>query len=296
MTLSVCIPVYNQDVTKLVSTLLKQTNDLVDIVLIDDHSNSACHESNSVFSNELKYIRLEENIGRSKIRNAFLNHTDSQYLLFLDCDSTIISNDFIASYLEFLDKEHPEVLVGSSVYQNEPPARKYRLRWKYGKFKESQPFVVRKANSNTSFKTNNFIISRDCFLKQSFNENLMGYGHEDTLFGYELNKNNIEIHQIDNPVLNGELDTNEEFIRKTEEGLGNLLKIWKIVDCDKDLSEKVKLLSYFQRYRHSKWLKLMFAISKIPVRTCLTRGWANLMLFDFYKLGYLIQLESNSKD
>ena len=60
----------------------------------------------------------------------------------------------------------------------------------------------------------------NCFKKISFNERLSGYGHEDTLFGYELNKNNIQIHHIDNPVLNGHLDTNEAFLLKTEEGLG----------------------------------------------------------------------------
>ena len=47
------------------------------------------------------------------------------------------------------------------------------------------------------------MISKTCFEQISFNEDLQGYGHEDTLFGYELDKKNIQIHHLDNPVLNG---------------------------------------------------------------------------------------------
>ena len=89
----------------------------------------------------------------------------------------------------------------------------------------------------------------NCFKKISFNERLSGYGHEDTLFGYELNKNNIQIHHIDNPVLNGHLDTNEAFLLKTEEGLGNLLKVWEIVDFDAQLLKAI-FRHFVFRYLH----------------------------------------------
>lgn len=295
MILSVCIPVYNQDVTDLVSSLLnqtRQTNGLVNIVLIDDHSNTTFQEKNKAVSDEVKYITLEKNIGRSKIRNKFLEYSDSNYFLFIDCDSTIISDHYIASYLDIIENKTPSVVVGSSVYQSERPALKHRLRWRYGSQRESQTYRARVANPNTSFKTNNFVISRDCFLNQSFNEELKGYGHEDTLFGYELNKKNIEIQHLDNPVLNGELDTNDEFLIKTEEGLINLLKVWELTNQDSFLTEKIKILNYLEKYKNSIWFNTLYGVFKTPIRFCLRKGWANLHLFDFYKLGYLIRLKS----
>lgn len=298
MTLTVCIPVYNQDVTGLVYSLIKQTKltkGFANIVVLDDHSETAFHQKNSVLSKEVTYIRLDSNIGRSKIRNRFLEYTDADYLLFIDCDSTIIHDTFISCYQKFLEQHHPLVVVGSSVYQSEPPSRQYRLRWTYGSKVESEGYEKRKRNSKTTFKTNNFIISKDCFQKVSFNEELSGYGHEDTLFGYELNKKNIEIQHLNNPVLNGDLDTNEEFLLKTEEGLGNLLKVWRMVNFDSQLLEKVRILKYYNRYKNSIWFKMSFLFLGKPIRFLLSMGWSSIVLFNFYKLGYLIQLNSKKR-
>lgn len=295
MTLTVCIPVYNQDVTSLVLSLLKQTKsdqNRVQIIIIDDHSNESFYLVNRVLSEQVKYVYLDKNIGRSKIRNKFLEYSESDYLLFIDCDSSLINEQYISSYLNYLEREKPDVLVGSSVYQIEKPKRNYRLRWQYGSIRESENHQQRKLNPNTSFKTNNFVISMNCFKQISFNERLRGYGHEDTLFGYELNKNNIQIHHIDNPVLNGHLDTNEAFLLKTEEGLGNLLKAWEIVDFDVQLLNKIRILKYYINYKGSLWYRTLFWLFKKPTRYLLRIGFSNMYLFDFYKLGYLIELNS----
>ena len=91
MTLSVCIPVYNQDVTGLVYSLLEQIKSsalgqLVNIIIIDDHSEESFYSLNRVLSKEVTYKYLDKNIGRSKIRNKFLKYSESDYLLFIDCD------------------------------------------------------------------------------------------------------------------------------------------------------------------------------------------------------------------
>ena len=300
MTLSVCIPVYNQDVKGLVHSLLEQIKSsshehLVNIIIIDDHSEESFYSLNRVLSKEVTYKYLDKNIGRSKIRNKFLKYSESDYLLFIDCDSSIIDDKFILSYLNYLESEKPNVIVGSSVYANQAPALSRRLRWKYGSQRESQSYQERKSNSRTSFKTNNFVISKTCFEQISFNEDLQGYGHEDTLFGYELNKRDIQIHHLDNPVLNGQLDTNEEFIKKTEEGLGNLLNVWKIVNYDNDLIKTIRILSYFIKYKNSVWFRSLFWVLKKPTRFFLRIGFSNLHLFDFYKLGFLIELNAKKK-
>ena len=52
LTLTVCIPVYNQDITGLVYSLIKQTkltNGFANIVVLDDHSETAFHQKNHFF-------------------------------------------------------------------------------------------------------------------------------------------------------------------------------------------------------------------------------------------------------
>ena len=71
--LSICVPVFNFDVTELVKKLDKQAGLLsvpFEIVCIDDCSDEKFIKINKeICSKYGKYIELKENIGRSKIRN-----------------------------------------------------------------------------------------------------------------------------------------------------------------------------------------------------------------------------------
>ena len=83
--LAVCIPVYNQDVSVLVDALLKQVKlqvDQVSIVVIDDASSERYLAQYEALPETVKVIKLKKNIGRSRIRNTFLLHTNEPYLLF----------------------------------------------------------------------------------------------------------------------------------------------------------------------------------------------------------------------
>ena len=149
-------------------------------------------------------------------------------------------------------------------------------------------------NPSASFKTNNFLIARQNLNEIQFREELDGYGHEDTLLGYDLNANSIEIEHIDNPVLNCQLDSNKEFLEKTEHGLKNLLKVWSLVKEDKRILDQIKILKFYVKYKDSKLFRLFYDFFRRPSRALLKKGWGNLYLFDFYKLGYLIELSSKA--
>lgn len=71
MMLSVCIPVYNFDVTELITDIRSQinTDDLdAEIIFIDDASQEEMRQRNEIVKSLTDhYILLEKNIGRSKI-------------------------------------------------------------------------------------------------------------------------------------------------------------------------------------------------------------------------------------
>lgn len=292
--LAVCIPVYNQNVEALISEIFVQSsalNDEVSIVIIDDHSDDSFQSQYNKFADKVKVVRLQENIGRSKIRNTFLLHTDAPYLLFLDCDSQLISNDFLSDYISEIKEYAPSVMFGASTYQKECPERLFRLRWRYGSRKESRSYVDRLNSPELSFKTNNFLIQRDVFAKYPFDENVLGYGHEDTLFGFKLEKNKIEIRHIDNPVLNAHLDSNIIFLNKTDEALRNLFRIWELSGFDQMLLQKLKVLRFQQKLQNLSVLRFVLIVLKKPVRFLLRSGVSNLYLFDLYKLCYLMSVK-----
>ncbi len=298
--LSILIPIYNFDVSRLVKALHKQSlSEKIDfeIVLLDDVSTDQFKEKNRRLS-KLRHVVYEEqleNIGRARIRNRLAEKAKFPYLLYLDCDSEITTNDFIKKYID--TGKRSQVVYGGRQYNTDKPDdERYLLHWLHGRKREEIPFNIRKEEPNKSFMTNNFMISRQVFEDIKFNEKISGYGHEDTLFGYDLKKKNIEITHIDNPVIHLGLESSEEFLRKTREGIKNLKRIMKINGNEKRLVRDITLLWYYKLIVRSGLEKFVYFLYKkyeyILRRNLLSRK-PNLFLFDLYKLGYLCSINGN---
>lgn len=290
--ISICIPIYNFNVTELVKTLSYQSKRLncpSEIILIDDCSDIAYKKINeSICSNE-NYIQLDKNIGRAAIRNRFLEYAKYEHLLFLDCDMVVPSDNFLIRYVESI-RTHPNNLIcGGKKYLDSPPKeRTEMLRWKYGVKRECKSCEERSLNPNKSFITSNFVIPKNILNTIRFDERLSEYGHEDTLFGYELKKRSFKIIHIDNPVLSVDLINNFDYISNTEKAIGNLIKIIEFTNYDKDFIEDVKLLRlYYKLYKVRKLIAILFILFKPFIKYTLSKGFVNLYVFDFYKFGIL---------
>lgn len=296
--LSVLIPVFNFDVCDLVHEISNQAlkaKILFEIIVIDD----ASHEDFKIINRKItqfegvSYIEEKKNLGRSKIRNKLADLAKYNHLLFLDCDSKIVRKNFLINYLRNIDSE--SVIYGGREYDSmNPEDTKYKLHWLHGIKREQIPAIVRAEVPNKSFMTNNFIISKKAFNRVRFNEMIKGYGHEDTLFGYDLAAVDIVVRHIDNPVIHLGLETNEEFLRKTKEGIKNLKRIMGINGNARKLIKDITLLAYYHRIKKLGLTGLIsYLYAKNENRLCknLLGNKPNLVLFDFYKLGYLCSLE-----
>lgn len=291
--ISVCIPIFNSDATSLVNKLVDQANNLenrVEIVVIDDCSSVEWKLKNETINNLCNYVQLSENSGRSKIRNSFLNYARGDFFLFIDGDSEIISDNFLMDYINFTKKNNPDVLVGGSVYQNKKPNRSQLLRWKYSIYRESKPAELRE-KINLGFKTNNFLIRRGIFSRTPFSETLIGYGHEDTFFGIQLDHQKSKIQHIENPVLNKQLDTNAVFLKKTENSTSNLIYIYSFKDKFPKIRE-IKLIQAYERLSKQNlcgFVLRTFNLTENGLLFFLKKGLFALWMFDFYKLGLFIR-------
>ena len=291
--ISICIPVYNSDANSLVKSLAEQLvflENKVEVIVIDDCSHAEWKRKNEDIIRFCRYIVLDENIGRSKIRNLFLKFAKGDFLLFIDGDSEIISKSYLADYLEFIEKSNPDILVGGSIYQNEKPKRSHLLRWKYSIYRESKS-ATKRETSNSGFKTNNFLIEKKLFSSSPFNEELKGYGHEDTLFGIQLLQKKCNIQHLENPVLNKHLDSNSVFLRKTENAILNLLQIYAMRDQYPEIRD-IKLICFYEKITQQKLRKivlLLFQLFRPFVVFFLRNGFFTLWMFDFYKLGLFIR-------
>jgi len=299
---SICIPVYNCDVTGLVEKLV-QNSELFriqyEVIVIDDASDEKYKSSNrSVKSfDKTIYLELEKNIGRSAIRNLFLKHTRFENLLFLDCDSKPSFIKFIYEYVKPpIQKE--KVICGGRSYSQKPKKSKYLLRWKYGINRECKAADERAQEPYHSFMTNNFMIKKNVLEAIKFDERLKGYGHEDSLYGYQLMKNKIPIKHIDNPCFHEFNETSDEFLEKTKQGIENLLFIHANLLPNSEFAQTNKLLKTYLKIKREKLTGLLGWLSYplLPLFAMLFRiGIVHLWSFDAYKLLYLCRIVKTKK-
>ena len=293
--ISICIPIYNFNVLSLVETLIlqgKEINQPFEIICIDDHSSDFFRKINAPIEamDNIHFISLEKNIGRSKIRNMFIDISKFDKLLFIDCDCSISSKMFLKNYLAISNFD--VIYGGRKHHPIKPKKSNEKLRWIYGLKVEDQSFNFRLKNPYLSFRSNNFLIKKSVFKIIKFDENFMSYGHEDTVLALELQKNNIKIHQIDNPVYHEGLEKNADFLLKTKSAIRNLSKI----ESKKYNISSIKLVRTYLKIKKLKLDKFLFLISKngmtIIEKQLLSR-WPSLKLFNLYKLLFYIREQNN---
>lgn len=290
--LSILVPVYNFQVVRFVTDLQAQATACgqpFEILVYDDGSTAAFKAANKVVQelDFVTYYELPENLGRSRIRNRLTQDANYDFLLFVDCDSLTISDQYIQNYLDNLDPK--VVLYGGRVYAPEPPTdhRQY-LRWYYGVERETIAVDVRNTMPYRYFLTNNYLIPRKIQEETPFHETLVGYGHEDTLLGHDLKEKGITLQHIDNPLCHIGLEDATDFLDKTRQGIQNLVYIIEAGFADDD----IRIFRFYHRIRKLGLypiLKLLFRMSRKQLEKNLTSKRPSLRYFDFYKLGCLLE-------
>jgi glycosyltransferase involved in cell wall biosynthesis len=298
--ISILIPIFNYDIRSLVVRLQHQAEKALvpyEIICLDDCSDFEIFRLNDEIKKlrHVKHSRLSENVGRSAIRNRLAEMANFDYLLFMDCDTMPETEIFVFNYVANL-KENTVLYGGRSYSPEKPFDKSLYFHWYYGSKREVKSLVQRKEFPHRSFMTNNFVIPKALILEIRFDENLKQYGHEDTLFGLELKKKGVDILHLDNPLRHVGLEPAEQFLKKSEQAVENLL----IIMQQHQLEEDIKLLRYFVKTK--KWglhpfIDIWFYFNKKRLLKNLLGYKPCLRKFDLYKLGYMVKkrkLNSNS--
>ena len=107
---SVIIPTYNyaRFLNNCINSVITQSYENTEIIVVDDGSTDNTREVISVFGNRINYI-YQENQGLSSARNTGLLNAGGEYIQFLDSDD-ILHKDAIKERVLFLEK-NPEVSI-----------------------------------------------------------------------------------------------------------------------------------------------------------------------------------------
>lgn len=295
--LSILIPTYNYDCYPLVSGLQRQASALkinFEVIVADDASREEMKGENRKI-NEIpgcRYVELERNIGRACIRNYLAESARFDNLLFIDSDAGIKEDDFLEKYLK--EAGSKKVVCGGLLHAHSMPSADVSLRYTYEKMADKYRVAsIREQCPYDKFTTFSFLIPRTLFLDIKFDCNFVKYGHEDTLFGYELRKRNVPIVHIDNPLYHLGLESNDTFLKKTETSIRNLY-----IEKDK-LMEHSRLYILYSRICRKGLripLLLFYKSAHRLLKMNLLGRHPDMRVFALYKLGYLCAFENRYKD
>lgn len=137
--ISVIVPVYNTEkfLSKCIESILKQTYQNFELLLIDDGSPDECGNICDRFAEQDKRIRVfhKENGGVSSARNLGLENAKGDYICFIDSDDYIGENylnihlpvngeDFIQSGVSILENDYlKSIMTYEDIFEN------YNMFW-----------------------------------------------------------------------------------------------------------------------------------------------------------------------
>lgn len=274
-----------------------------------------------------RHLRRTENAGRAAIRNILADEAQGEWLLFLDSDAKVEKPDFLAAYLAAANEGSPEprneqegpdskqekpreeqekphdaqaedatarrsnapVIVGGLYHAPACADPTRALRFRYEREADrSRSAAQRSLKLYMEFSTFNFMIRSDIFRALRFDEQCREYGYEDVLFGLALQLRGIPILHIDNALLHTGLDTNAQFLGKTEAALRTLAALApELREC----SRVHRLFARLKRYALAPLLRAAFRLCGKPLRRRLEKSARpSLRLFALYKLLYYASL------
>ena len=291
--LSILIPTFNDPCVTLVDTLRHQAEAAgisYEVLVADDGSTSEeIIAANSIIGNwpHCRYILRKQNTGRAAIRNFLVSEAVHPYVLFIDSDMTMISNQFLARYL---DANCDTVIDGGIVVGGDVGKHSGKnLRYLYEMAEAPHHTATeRQKNPYQHLHTANLLVRRDLIVANPFDERFRYYGYEDVLLGKIFRQQHIPILHIDNPLGFCIFETNADFVTKTEEGLRTLRQFRD------DLRGYSRLLTFVSgihipvilsiiRFWHHLW--------GAAERRNLCGTHPSLTIFKLYRLGYYLTLK-----
>lgn len=290
--LSILIPTKDYDCHRLIKELHRQGQALdiaFEILVGEDGTSAANLNLNNTSDNLPNYRRIVKthNIGRAKMRNLLALESRYSNLIFIDSDAIVEKSDFLAIYAEALKSY--SVVCGGLYHADKCPNNNCSLRYRYEKETDKKRDALTRSKAPYDrFSTFNFAIKKDIFVAILFDDSITRYGHEDTLFGKELEKRGIKIKHIENRLLHNGLEDNATFLAKTEQALFNLKEM-------KDKIGETPLLIAVHKLQkfHLEGLFMAFwKRCKGILKKNLLGNKPSLKIFNIYKLGYYISLQN----
>lgn len=262
--LSVCVPVYRYDVSKLMDALAAcKSSSLVELVFYDDGGCDqdllAKLESHAGrVPAAIRIVSAAANRGRAAARNAAIRHARSDWLLLLDADMQPDSEHFLETYLDVIDATwEPAVIVGGYSLKSTPQDKAHALhRWQ-AEASECLTAAERDKAPARNVFSSNVLVHKLVLDACPFDERFAGWGWEDTDWGLRAQQF-FPIRHIDNTATHLGLDTDAALMAKYAKASENFVLM---TTRHRDEAARMPLYRMAQRFRGLPMRGLLTALA-----------------------------------
>jgi glycosyltransferase involved in cell wall biosynthesis len=288
--ISILIPQYNQEVTALLERLEASIpNHIPYEIIVANDNNQASYPLTQEWLNTrgFRFIQNAKNLGRAKNRNQLAVASQYDLLLFMDEDMMPKTSACIERYHDTL--QNNDVVVGGHIYEEKKPNASYLLHWRYGSTIEAK---ASSKNEHKSFSSAVFGIKKSCFNSIKFNETIVDYGHEDSLFGTSLEKLSYQIEFIDEPCYHLGLHTNSDFVERSRTAIKTLYQIEQRVDHPTGHA-LTRLQEYYTTKNRTRIGQLQLGLIQLmrPFWRWMAIQWSSVAALQLYKLSCYSKLK-----
>ncbi len=285
--LSILIPVFNWDISKLVQRLHNQSLGLmekfeIEIIVLEDGSTEKNDNAAAIENLPLvTYEYFPVNRGRATLRNLLLERAKGEYILFIDADMLPDDDRFLQRYLDKIKAGH-DIICGGISYNL---ISQVENNCSFYLYKSEKTEAVRATLRNKSpwryLFTSNILIRRRIAESIKFDSRFTAYGFEDIDWAIRLARS-YSIDHIDNTCSHMGLMSKEQTFSRMRESIKNYVLLVSLHP------EETKHNSIVVHAKHLSLLpnsilqmldllleKLFFAIGNNPI---------SLLLFQLNKL------------
>lgn len=293
--LSILIPTYNTTCIQLVKRLQQLCEQIsrtagerfdYEIIVADDASSDSAIIAENCNISQIPhcfFIQKTKNEGSAATRNFLADHSHFRWMLFVDCDIEVLDDHFLRRYLPY---DQADIVNGGIRTGGERQSNNLRFLYEE-KSQRRHDAKHRQMRPYQSFRSTNFIITRTCMERCHFDERFTKSGYEDVHFGLILDRQKARIEHIDNPVYITDFENNVDYLSKCERNLHTLHAFRH------ELGDYSPLLALAKRLAPIiPILRLLHRICSPWERRNLTGRHPSLLLFQLYRLGYYVSIDT----
>lgn len=192
---SVIVPIYNTEkfLEKCIESILNQTLEEIEIILINDGSTDNCHKICQEYAeknkDKIRYIN-NKNIGCSATRNLGIELARGEYIAFVDSDDYIDKKMYEEMYREATSKNY-DVVISGIIYEGNEKRIEITYPKKIKKAYDWLKLDRKIANPvNKIFKKDKIIMEKISFITKSHNG-------EDLFFCFKIMLTTVKISVIE---------------------------------------------------------------------------------------------------